>query len=162
MEILKRGTNIVKWHKDDVKKYVEAKEYIDTLVIPTLQLQIEDETTIERDAFTAEIATIYANEIEKELSGRIFVTPFYSYLKQKDLTKEAERINEWIEHFKSQPFQHTFILTFDNAWKKVERALNGELLWLPSVKPIDLKTTEASSLLTSQIEHISELIRSFW
>lgn len=153
----------MKWHKDDVKTYVSAKEYIDTLLIPLLHFQLQHDQDLEKDAFQTEVMTIYMNEIEKELSGRIFVTPPYSYIKQAEpFSYEVERLNSWIEHAKEQPFEHIFLLTFDNMWKKVEKDVVGQVLWLPSVKPMDLNTKEAVAVLRSQVEDISELIRSFW
>src|SRR5690625_3772014 len=96
----KERKSIVKWHKDDLAKYLQAKEYVDTLLIPTISFQVEDEANIEKDAFKSEVLTIYLNEIEKELSGRVFVTPAYSYIKQKDLSSEVIRLNTWIDHLK--------------------------------------------------------------
>lgn len=153
----------LKWYKDDLKTYKEAKEYVDTLLIPLLHFQLQKENDLEKDAFQTEVMTIYINEIEKELSGRVFVTPAYSYVKDtQTFSNEVERLNSWIEHATTQPFQYTFLITFDNAWKKVEKDVDGQVLWLPSVKPMDLNSKEAVTVLRSQVEDISELIRSFW
>jgi len=154
----------MKWFSEDMPKYVQAKEYIDTAILPLQQFHIMDEASLEKDAFQREILSIYANEIEKELSGRILLTPTYHYLKVENMNmeNEVERLNEWIKHLQSQPFKHIFVMTFDNGWKKNERKIAGELLWLPGIKQGNIHSEETIQVIKSQVEQISELIRSYW
>ncbi|HLS23521.1 MAG TPA: DUF2487 family protein [Pseudogracilibacillus sp.] len=152
----------MKWQKDDIEKYVEAKEYIDTVVIPVQSFHLEEDTQLVKDTFSSEVLSIYAHEIEKELSGRLLLTPTYTYNKKSDLSKEIERMNEWIDDLKTQPFEHIFLLTLDVSLKKVERDLDGHLLWVPGLKPTNLQSQEAVQFIRSQIEQISELIRAYW
>lgn len=152
----------MRWLKDDVEKYVEAKEYVDTVVIPVQPFQISTDDQLVKDTFAGEVLSIYANEIEKELSGRILLTPTYTYNKLSKIEQEVTRLNEWITDIQKQPFEHIFVLTLDLNLKKEERSLDGNLLWLPGLKPTDLQSQEAVQMIRSQIEQISELIRSYW
>lgn len=152
----------MKWTPEDLQKYVQAKEYIDTAIIPVLGFQMNDEKKLEKEAYQREVLSIYTNEIEKELSGRLLLTPPYNYVKSDDMTKELERLNNWIDHIKEQPFTSVFILTFDNQWKKIEKNLNAELLWFPSVQTGDIKSEESIRMIRNQVDQISELIRTFW
>ncbi len=157
-----RGNKELKWNTDDLKKYVEAKEYIDTVIIPLETFHMSHEGNFEKDAFQKEVLTIYTNEIEKELSGRVLLAPNYTYIKSDNLNEETIRLNQWVTDIKTQPFTYIFAITFDNQWKKVEKDLSCELLWLPGMKPSNIKSKEAVSLIRSQVEQISELIRSYW
>ncbi len=152
----------MKWTSEDLKKYVQAKEYIDTAIIPVQGFQMNQEKEMAKDAIQREILSVYSNEIEKELSGRVLLTPQYNYIKSKDLKDEVARLNNWIEYIQEQPFTTVFLLTFDNQWKKCERDINGELLWFPSVQTNDIKSEETIQMIRSQVEQISELIRSYW
>jgi len=152
----------VKWLSEDLNKYVQAKEYIDTLIIPLETFHLSQEADLEKDAFLREVLGIYTNEIEKELSGRVLLAPAYTYLKSSDLKNEAERLNAWIYDSKSQPFASIFAVTFDNGWKKVEKHLDCDLLWLPGMKRGNIHSDESVRLIRSQVEQISELIRSYW
>lgn len=152
----------MKWTSDDLGKYKQAKEYIDTAIIPVQGFQLEQDKTLEKDAFQQEILTIYANEIEKELSGRTLLTPSYNYIKSNELDEEIVRLNHWIQHIQTQPFSSIFVLTFDNQWKKRERELEAELLWFPSVQTSNIKSEETGQMIRNQVEQISELIRSYW
>lgn len=152
----------MKWFSEDLTKYVQAKEYIDTLIIPLEAFHLSQESNLEKDAFHREVLGIYTNEIEKELSGRVLLAPTYAYLKSSNLDNEVARLNSWIEDVKTQPFTSIFVITFDNAWKKVEKDLDCHLLWLPGMKPGNIKSEDAVKLIRSQVEQISELIRSYW
>lgn len=152
----------MKWYSEDLIKYVQAKEYIDTLIIPLEAFHLSQESNLEKDAFHREVLGIYTNEIEKELSGRVLLAPTYAYLKSSNLDNEVARLNSWIKDVKTQPFTSIFVITFDNAWKKVEKDLDCHLLWLPGMKPGNIKSEDAVKLIRSQVEQISELIRSYW
>jgi len=152
----------MRWLKTDIEKYVEAKEYVDTAVIPVQGFQLSEDNQLVKETFAGEVLSIYANEIEKELSGRILLTPTYTFNKLTNIEKEVMRLNEWITDLKNQPFEHIFILTLDLNLKKQEQLIDGNLLWLPGLKPTDLQSQEAVQMIRSQIEQISELIRSYW
>src|SRR5699024_11215380 len=98
----------------------------------------------------------------KELSGRVMLSPTYYYLKTADLKEELDRLNHWIADIQKQPFNEVFLFTFDNAWKKIEKDLEGNLLWFPGMKTGNIRSQEANTLIRNQVEQISELIRSYW
>lgn len=152
----------MKWTKDNLKQYVQAKEYVDTIVLPLIPFHISGETDMEKNAFQSEVLAIFTAEIEKELTGRVMLTPPFYYLKSAGKETEAQRINEWVADLKTQPFEHIFLVTFDAAWKKNEQKLDGHLLWLPAIQSGDLHSEEMRSLIRGQVEQISELIRSYW
>jgi hypothetical protein len=152
----------MKWKKEDLKQYIEAKEYIDTVIIPLIPFQLTNEQNIEKNSFQSEVLSILANEIEKELAGRIMLIPNYHYIKSSDLEKESQILQEWVEEIQKQPFEHVFFITFDSEWKKNEGKLNGTLLWLPGVKSGNLHSAEMHSMIKDQVEQIGELIRSYW
>lgn len=152
----------MRWIKEDVEKYVQAKEYVDTVLVPVQSFQLSEDSQLVNQTFAGEVLAIYANEIEKELSGRILLSPTYTYNKISDIKSEVVRLNEWITNIKEQPFKHIFLLTLDLDLKKHEQSLEGNLLWFPGMKPTDLQSQEAVQMIRSQIEQISELIRSYW
>ena len=80
----------MKWFQNDLQKYGQAKEYIDTLLIPLQSFHFSEEENLTKDAFQREVLSIYANEIEKELSGRLMLAPTYFYLKSSDQQAEIE------------------------------------------------------------------------
>jgi len=81
----------MRWLKADLEKYVEAKEYVDTVVIPIQSFQLAKDGQLVKDTFAGEVLAIYANEIEKELSGRIMLMPTYTYNKSSNIEQEIVR-----------------------------------------------------------------------
>ena len=152
----------MKWNKADLESYVKEKEYIDTLLVPIIPFQLSDETDLVKMAFQNEVLAIFLNELEKELKGRVMLTPNYHYLKSTKKEEEIDRINTWIKDANKQPFNHTFFFTFDASWKKEEQALDGTLLWLPGTHSGDVNSKEIATIIRDQVEQVSELIRSYW
>lgn len=150
----------MKWKKEDLEKYVQAKEYIDTILLPLTPFQIGDDAAAAKTAFQNEAMHIFIHEMEKELSGRMMLAPNYYYLKATK--EEANRINNWIEDMQQQPFEHIILFTFDTGWKKIEKELHGNVLWLPGVQTGDLHAKEMQTMIRDQITQISEMIRSYW
>lgn len=152
----------MKWTAHDLRRYAEAKEYIDTLLIPFVPIHFSDDQTFIKNAFEREILTILLHQLEKELSGRTLLLPEYNYLHEAKKEDEIERIKTWISQFQKQPFEHIFYFTYDVTWKKYEQSLEGALIWLPSQPEKDLHSEEIASYINHQIKQVSELIRTFW
>lgn len=152
----------MKWKPEDLKQYVQAKEYIDSIIIPLQPFQINDEAALAKDSYQREVLSIFANDIEKELSGRVLLTPTYNYYKSANKEVEVTRLNQWIENIKMQPFSNIFLLTFEPSWKKVEKSIDAELIWLPGIGSSSIMEKETIVLIRNQVEQISELLRSYW
>lgn len=152
----------MKWKKSDIKQYNQAKEFVDTILVPLIPFHLSNDNELEKSAYQSEILSILTNEIENELSGRMMLTPAYHYLKNANKENEVERINTWVEDIQMQPFNYVFFVTFDSTWKRNEQALNGSLVWLPGIHSGDLHTKEMQAVIRDQVEQIGELIRSYW
>ncbi|AXI09339.1 DUF2487 family protein [Oceanobacillus sp. 143] len=150
----------MRWRSSDLNQYENAKQYVDTIIIPCMPFHMDANS--EKLAFQNELLTIFASEIEKVLAGRVMLMPTYSYLKSAEKEAEIRRINAWITDIKKQPFTSIFLLTLDAAWKKNEQALDGHLLWLPSVQSGNLQSNEMKAVIRDQVNQIIELIRSYW
>src|SRR5699024_5613761 len=152
----------MKWKKEDLQQYKKAKEYIDTAIIPLIPIHLDNDDELEKQAFQAEVLMIFSYEIEKELTGRVMLMPGYFYLSTAKKDKEINRINEWIEEIRKQPFKHILLLTFDSSWKKNEHAMEGELLWFPTIQTGHLHSYETNAIIKDQVSQMIDLVRSYW
>ncbi|CDQ19509.1 Protein of unknown function [Halobacillus karajensis] len=151
----------MRWTKADTTQYLPEKQYIDTVIIPLVPFNPASDQHMVKQAFQRELNQVFTNLIEKEYKGRIFLAPDYHYLDgQQEI--EFTRVNAWIQKFKEQPFQHIFLFTFDNTWKKYESELDGHLLWVPGMGSGDIQSTETQSFVREQAHQISELIQAYW
>jgi len=148
--------------KSDLEKYIQAKEYVDTLMIPLLPISFSNDNQMKDQASQSEVLSILMNELERELHGRVLLTPSFFYLTSADQEKKINLLNEWIADAQEQPFKHVFLVTYDSSWKKDERALDGSLLWIPSVKSGDIHSEEMNNFIRDQVEQLVELIRTYW
>src|SRR5699024_11184699 len=124
--------------QQDLKRYIGAKEYIYTIIMPLITFQISTDEADLKAANQHQTITIRINEIEKELSGRVMLGPNYYYIKTADKENEVHRLNTWIDDMAEQPFKHYFFITSDLSWKKHEKNLNSELLLLPGIQSGDI------------------------
>lgn len=145
-----------------MEQYVNAKEYVDTVFVPLLPFHLSNDANLEKDSFQREALTAFLHELEKELTGRVMLTPSYNYIKAADKEQEIKRINSWVDDIEIQPFYHIFYLTFDSTWKKNEQSLRGTLIWLPGTTDGSMQSKEMQSIIRSQVEQVSELVRSYW
>ncbi|HLS08274.1 YpiF family protein [Lentibacillus sp.] len=152
----------MKWTRQDLDQYVQAKEYVDTVIVPLIPFHISDDAGLGKDALQREVMSLFTRELERELSGRILLFPDYHYLKSAGKEAEAERINAWIEDIRYQPFHHIFFITADSGWKKLEQDMQGTLIWLPAIVTESTKARERQSVIHSQVQQVTELIRSYW
>lgn len=150
------------WNKEDLQQYLEAKEYIDTVLIPLVPLTFLKDEDILRSAAQGESIRIFTRELEKEFKGRIILSPEYTYLSTADKQKEVERIYEWIANIKTQPFEHVFFLTFDSQWKKHEKTMEGTVIWLPGMGSVETPKEEIQATVKRQLADLKEFIQSYW
>ncbi|MRG86392.1 DUF2487 family protein [Salinibacillus xinjiangensis] len=153
----------MKWKRQDMQQYLKSKEYIDTAIVPLLPFSMEgnDEDLLSL-TYQHEVMDVFTERLEKEYKGRIFRFPTYSYLATSKIEDEVERLNGYYEQLKTQPFQFVFYLTFDAKWKKHEKNLEGQLLWLPILKDGDIHQEETKKVILDQNEQITDLIRAYW
>ncbi|UOQ93571.1 YpiF family protein [Halobacillus shinanisalinarum] len=151
----------MQWTKQDTKQYLPEKEYVDTVLIPIISFDPASDNRMTKEAFQRELNQIFTNLIEKEYKGRMFLAPEYYYLTNYH-ESEISRMNQWVEHFQQQPFEHVFLFTFDAKWKKYESDLNGHLLWIPGIADGDLQSTETKSFVKEQVKQVNELIQAYW
>ncbi|MDX8046129.1 DUF2487 family protein [Gracilibacillus sp. S3-1-1] len=152
----------MKWKKDDVKLFFQEKEYIDTLCIPLVPIDLSSEHEATKLADQATTLQIMTDELERNFTGRIMISPAYTYVRTGDYEKESIHLNQWTSLFSNQHFKHVFLLTYDVNWKKNEQLLDQQLLWLTHTTIDDYQSSETKKWVNNQVAQISELIRSYW
>ncbi|WP_228275587.1 DUF2487 family protein [Gracilibacillus oryzae] len=152
----------MKWEADDLPKYFEAKEYIDTVLVPLIPIQLSNEADSLKLANYQKTLQIIAREAERDFAGRMLLSPVYTYVQAASYQKEQERINQWIQLLFKEDFKHVFFLTFDVKWKKEEKGLDGTLLWLPGTVIENYQSVLTKKWINEQTSQLNELIKSFW
>ncbi|KGX92153.1 hypothetical protein N781_17790 [Pontibacillus halophilus JSM 076056 = DSM 19796] len=151
----------MKWVSEDIAMYKEASEYVDTVIIPLqpYSFTLKGEDMAER-AVQSQLLTKLVEGVESQYKGRVFLTHPYVYKEDVDAI-EVERLNDWTAHMHQSGLVNVLYFTYDMKWKKVERELKGELVWLTA--PAGNASSESDmKALHNQVKQVSELVESYW
>lgn len=116
----------MRWRMTDAKDYLQAKDYIDTAVIPLINIKVGDH--FKMAAEKGEFTQLLSEELERQLKGRVYLLPPYTYVDRNEITVQGLR--DLREELISE-FPHVVLLTSDENWKS-EDAL-GKIIVTPSV-----------------------------
>ncbi|WP_235991843.1 YpiF family protein [Metabacillus schmidteae] len=148
----------LKWVSNDVDSYNQAKEYIDTAIVPLMAVSIGSE--MKNIVAKGEFITLVSTDLERQLKGRVFLFPSYSYLKKSE--NVIENLIEWKTELQ-QEFKHVFFLTSEDDLKKMKNEhLEGELIWLPTIPLEHMDDNLKRKLLQDQVEQILNILLQSW
>ncbi|MFA1711298.1 YpiF family protein [Peribacillus frigoritolerans] len=148
----------MKWTAKDLDMYMQSKEYVDTVLIPLVPLSFKGQ--MKQTGSMNEFLTILSLEIEKQMKGRILLLPTFHYL--SDEMDKVERLNRWANEVKENNFDHVFFLTSDFEWKKEERELENNLVWIPAIPLEGLEIEQAREMINQQVLQILDIFSYNW
>ncbi len=148
------------WNPKDVEMFLQAKEYVDTAVIPLLPVSLGK--AARETAAMGEFTAALAAEVEREYRGRILNMPPFTYLADESRAELANRLESWEEEIRAEGVAHVFYITADSIWKSMEDGLAGELIWVPSVDLGSIDGAAARQLLSGQAGQLQQLISGIW
>ncbi|WP_243290051.1 YpiF family protein [Bacillus sp. FJAT-47783] len=145
----------MKWEGKDIDQYVQAKEYVDTAVVPLVPISFSEQ--MKQVVSKGEFVLTLANELERQLKGRILLLPPYTYLKNEEENKDKE-LKKWKATIKPH-FKHVIFLTSDEDWK---REGEDDIVWVPTVPLEHMDADLKRKLLQDQIEQILNILLQSW
>ncbi|MGE7184738.1 YpiF family protein [Peribacillus sp. NPDC006672] len=148
----------MKWTAKDLDMYMQSKEYVDTVLIPLVPLSFGGQ--MKQTGSMNEFLTILSLEIEKQMKGRILLLPTFHYL--SDEMDKVERLNRWANEVKEKDFKHIFFLTSDFEWKKEERELENNLVWIPAIPLESLEIEQSREMINQQVLQILDIFTFNW
>ncbi|MES1038463.1 YpiF family protein [Peribacillus simplex] len=148
----------MKWTAKDLDMYMQSKEYVDTVLIPLVPLSFRGQ--MKQTGSMNEFLTILSLEIEKQMKGRILLLPTFHYL--SDELDKVERLKRWANEVKENNFEHVFFLTSDFEWKKEERELENNLVWIPAIPLEGLEIEQAREMIHQQVIQILDIFSYNW
>ncbi|MFS0670680.1 YpiF family protein [Peribacillus frigoritolerans] len=148
----------MKWTAKDLDMYMQSKEYVDTVLIPLVPLSFKGQ--MKQTGSMNEFLTILSLEIEKQMKGRILLLPTFHYL--SDEMDKVERLKRWANEVKENNFEHVFFLTSDFEWKKEERELENNLVWIPAIPLEGIEIEQAREMINQQVLQILDIFSYNW
>ncbi|KFN03669.1 DUF2487 family protein [Bacillus clarus] len=149
----------MKWAVKDVEQFEQAREYVDTGIIPLLSISAAKEmkTVVEQGEFIEELSM----ELEREYKGRVLLLPAFTYLAESQ-KKEKIRLQEWTNHLQDQGLKHIAYVTSDFSWKEDALELEGDLFWLPALSLGQFSEQAKREVIHAHIKNIMGLLTEKW
>jgi len=155
---VKEGRDL-KWIVKDVEQFEQAREYVDTGVIPLLSISAAKEMkmVVEQGEFIELLST----ELEREYKGRVLLLPAFTYLVESQ-KNEKGRLQEWTNHLRSEGFKHIAYVTSDFSWKEDMQELQGDLFWFPSLALEQFSDQAKREVIHAHIKNIMVMLEEKW
>lgn len=150
----------MKWSAEDIKAYSEAKEYVDTAIIPLVAVDFGD--GMAQSASAAEYIGLLAAQLERQFTGRLLLLPSFTYLKEEREEVSADRLKSWEDQLAVEGIKHIFLLSSDQSWREVEGKLNGSLIWLPALPLGSMEEKQIIDLINDQVKQLMQLFTAKW
>ncbi|MGH1159015.1 YpiF family protein [Bacillus mycoides] len=149
----------MKWIVKDVEQFEQAREYVDTGIIPLLSISAAKEMkmVVEQGEFIEALSM----ELEREYKGRVLLLPAFTYLVESQ-KNEKDRLQEWTDHLKRQGFKHIAYVTSDFSWKEDMRDVQGDLFWFPSLSLEQFSDQAKREVIRAHMKNIMEMLEERW
>ncbi|MDR0124998.1 YpiF family protein [Bacillus zhangzhouensis] len=145
----------MKFQAEDADRFLQSKDYIDTAIIPLVGINANQ---IKQTVSLGEFTILVAEELERQLKGRVFLFPSHTYLevndrKQEDILAVKQSLQEH--------FQHVVFITSDHNWK--EHSEISESLFLLKPVPLEhLKVELKQKIIQDSVEQILNFLLQKW
>ncbi|KZZ86398.1 MULTISPECIES: DUF2487 family protein [Bacillaceae] len=147
----------MKWAANDALALEKEKQYIDTLVVPLIPAGLAP--SMLENIQAGEFAMLLSEELERQLRGRIMLSPPFTYLPQEE--HALIRLMEWKKDAEAD-FKHIVFLTTDSIWKTAGGDLQKNVIWIPSIPLQNLDREVTGQLLESHLQQIMNILLQFW
>ncbi|PEY71980.1 hypothetical protein CN355_17640 [Bacillus thuringiensis] len=149
----------MKWIVKDVEQFEQAREYVDTGVIPLLSISAAKEMKMVVEQ--GEFIELLSMELEREYKGRVLLLPAFTYLVESQ-KNEKGRLQEWTNHLRSEDFKHIAYVTSDFSWKEDIKELQGDLFWFPSLALEQFSDQAKREVIHAHIKNIMVMLEEKW
>ncbi|MGG1631300.1 YpiF family protein [Rossellomorea sp. NRS-1567] len=148
------------WNVKDIEVFESEKEYIDTAVIPIVPVDFGKDIKV--SAAQSEFISLLTFHLERQFKGRMIMPPPFTYSMSTSRESEVSRLTQWAGELSAGGVKHTFFLTSDSEWKKVEEELNDRLIWVPSIPLEHLDEQYKHSIMEDQVKQLLNVIVQKW
>ncbi|ULT55469.1 YpiF family protein [Neobacillus drentensis] len=150
----------MKWIPQEVETYLNAKEFVDTAVIPVYSLSFGEE--MKQSAAAFEFISLLTGYLERQFTGRILMFPPFTYLKSNNMEEVISELLKWEETVLKNEFKHIFYITSELDWRMYENRIGGSLIWLPALPLGNMSETQKIELVDSQVKQLLSIFTQKW
>ena len=151
----------MKWITKDIDLYLQAKEYVDSAVIPLLPVTWEQD--MKSTVAMGEFISVLTTEIERQFKGRIILFPPFTYTASESIEERLERLAAWTMELADKGIKHFFFVTSDSLWKQHEEKVDtGTLIWLPTLPLEYVEEKYKQTMIQDQMKQLITIFMTIW
>lgn len=150
----------MRWNEQDAKMFKDAKEYVDTALIPLIP--VEAGKHLEDVVKMGEFSSFLTDFLERKYMGRVFLLPQFTYLRTETNEQKFSRLQEWTLHFEQEGFKHFMFITSDMKWRQINTNSIGELIWVPAFSLAEMEHGKKMKSIEQQAEQIIPILTEKW
>lgn len=159
MEYGRKEECTLKWAVKDAEQFEQAREYVDTGMIPLISISVTNE--MKSVVTQGEFIEVLSREVEREYKGRVLLLPAFTYLIEQQ-KQETNRLQEWTNHLREQGMKHIIYVTSDFSWKEAEHILTGHLFWLPALALDQFSDQAKKEMIYAHMRNVTEILTEKW
>jgi hypothetical protein len=141
---------------NDVEQFQAQKQFIDTAVVPLLQLDLSEEG-MKQSSSASEYLMTLTTFVEQQFRGRIMLLPPFTYINE---TKNKELLSILESKLHSAGFNSVIFITCDHSWCEYKDLL--EVLWLPAIPLESMDNNVKQRILEEQLKQIIPVLTKVW
>lgn len=140
----------------DIEQFQTQKQFIDTAIVPLVQLNLSDEG-MKQSSSAVEYLMTLTMFIEQQFRGRVMLMPPFSYT---DQTRNELLPMQLQEELHNTGFKSIIFITCDHSWTQKKEDLN--ILWLPAIPLESMDITVKQRILEDQLKKIIPVLTEAW
>lgn len=140
----------------DVTQFQSQKEFIDTVIIPLLSVNLKEDLMKQSSSSTNYLMSL-TSFIEQQFKGRLMLMPPFTYLEQ---SKDSILPVKLQDEFRSAGFKHVIFVTCDQSWTSLKEEI--DVIWLPSIPLESMDPSVKKTILEDQLKQVIPVLSSKW
>lgn len=141
---------------NDVEQFQAQKQFIDTAIIPLLQLDFS-EIGMKQTSSASEYLMSLTTFIEQQFRGRLMLLPPFSYTK---LSKSSELPLTLKAELQEAGFKSVIFITCDHEWTQLKDRIN--VIWLAPIPLESMDKTVKQRILEDQLKQVIPFLTTAW
>lgn len=140
----------------DVEKFQAQKQFIDTAIVPLVQLDFSD-NGMKQSSSASEYLMTLTNFLEQQFKGRLLLLPPFSYTRGT----RSDKIPATMEkELKEAGFRAVVFITCDHSWTEYKEYLN--IIWLPAIPLESMEQSVKQRILEDQLKQVLPTFTKIW
>gem|GEM_PF-6060729 len=149
----------MKWDLQTIDRYLEAKEYIDTAVIPISSIDLGENC---KEGLTQLQTLLQTTQlVEEQLQGRVMLFPLYTDVGQADQNIRYQLLQTYTEELKQNGFPHVLWVGFSRD-KLLWAGASDDLFFVFLEDFISLEKEAQGNDLRQLADKIQHEIMNLW